>query len=153
VLETVSLTSIPLDLNFSNRRDRRSGRRLHRPARPGREFVERPPRDIFWEAHVILLGEPNPELVVDQTGKILKLTNIEFLGANAGKGVDDTLVGPIVLKDIIYDDDEGKVKFFANSISGASASNIWGNRGVFEIQRTWDRVRIENNSGAGSGRQ
>jgi hypothetical protein len=102
--------------------------------------------NIFWEAHVYLLGEPNPELVVDQTGRILKLTNIEFLGANAGKDVDDTLVGPIVLKDISYDVDKGKVKFFANSIPGASASNIWGNRGVFEIQRTWDTVRIENNS-------
>jgi hypothetical protein len=37
-------------------------------------------RNIFWESHVILLGEPNPELEIDENGEIVKLTNVEFLG-------------------------------------------------------------------------
>jgi hypothetical protein len=103
-------------------------------------------REIFWESHVYLLGEPNPELEIDETGEIVTLTNVEFLGANAGKGAGDSLVGDqVILKDIVYDQ-AGKVTFFANNLSEAPESVIWGNHGLIESQRTWDYVRLINDS-------
>jgi hypothetical protein len=33
-------------------------------------------RQIYWESTVIMLGEPNPTLVVDSTGKIVELVNV-----------------------------------------------------------------------------
>ena len=109
-----------------------------------------PDRWIFWESHVFLLGEPNPELEIDENGVITRLTNIEFLGVNAGKDVGDTLVASdvsnpqVIVDDIIYDE-AGKVTFYANDIS-SDPGIIWGNRGRVESQRTWDSVRIINDS-------
>jgi hypothetical protein len=108
-------------------------------------------REIYWESHTIMLGEPNPELEIDENGEIVKLTNIEFLGENAGKVVGDTLTAAdptnpqVILDDIIYDE-AGKVTFFANDISGGPNGVIWGNHGLVESQRTWDYVRIINES-------
>jgi hypothetical protein len=103
-------------------------------------------REIFWESHVYLLGEPNPELEIAETGEIVKSTNVEFLGANAGKSVGDSVVGDqIILQDIVYDQ-AGTVTFFANNLSGAPDGVIWGNHGLIESQRTWDDVRLINDS-------
>lgn len=107
-------------------------------------------RDIYWEAHVILLGEPNPELEIDADGTITKLTNIEFLGVNAGKTVGQQLVPyngnyQVILDDIVYDE-AGEANFFASAISGEEDGRIWGNRGLFESQRTWNSVKITNAS-------
>ncbi|WP_201742286.1 hypothetical protein [Mangrovicoccus ximenensis] len=107
-------------------------------------------REIFWESTVKMLGEPNPLLIVDDTGKILQLRNIEFLGGNAGKEVGQTLTGEIELADIVYDT-TGSAEFLATggqSFDGLSTptDQIWGNAGLFEIQRSWDSVYIENAS-------
>ena len=102
-----------------------------------------------------LLGEPNPILRIDETGKIIQLVNVSFLGANASKGLGDTVVGPTVeLDDIIYDT-TGSVEFVATTLGDLDGddndkkspnSDIWGNSGLFEMQRTWDFVLIENES-------
>ncbi|GGO80245.1 hypothetical protein GCM10011348_16530 [Marinobacterium nitratireducens] len=107
-------------------------------------------RQIFWESHVALLGEPNPELVVDENGVITTLTNIEFLGENAGKKVGNTLDDyngdkQVILDDIIYDE-AGKLTFYANDVSGSPQGVIWGNHGLVESQRSWDYVKIINYS-------
>ncbi|MBL8482687.1 MAG: hypothetical protein JNJ60_10850, partial [Rhodocyclaceae bacterium] len=107
-------------------------------------------RDIFWEAHVILLGEPNPILEIDADGYITKLSNISFLGANAGKTVGQQLVPyngnyQVILDDIVYDE-AGEANFFASAITGEEKGRIWGNRGLIESQRTWDSVTITNYS-------
>jgi hypothetical protein len=89
-------------------------------------------------------------LVIDQTGKIIQLTNVEFLGVNAGKDVGDTLTAAnvgnpqVILDDIIYDE-AGKLTFVTNAVSGVD-SIIWGNHGLVESQRTWDYVKIINDS-------
>ncbi|MEO0465131.1 MAG: hypothetical protein AAF216_01205 [Pseudomonadota bacterium] len=102
-------------------------------------------RDIFWEAHVFLLGEPNPELVVNEDGVIEKIVNVNILGITGETvGTDLSGLSQIVVDDLIYDE-AGKAEFFANDISGHE-SRIWGNRGVFEIERTWSKVRIVNES-------
>ncbi len=111
-------------------------------------------REIYWEGHVILLGEPNPELEIDENGKIVKLTNIEFRGVNAGKEIGQTLWAAdgsnpqVVLDDIIYDQ-AGRLTFFANEVSDAPDGVIWGNHGLVDSQRTWDYVRIINRSAFG----
>ncbi|MGD8330942.1 MAG: hypothetical protein PVJ49_16045, partial [Acidobacteriota bacterium] len=107
-------------------------------------------REIFWESHVILLGEPNPELEIDAAGNIVKLTNIDFRGVNYNKDVGDPLsaadpLNPqVVLDDIIYDH-AGSLTFYAN-VAGDTQGVIWGNHGLVESQRTWDSVRIVNES-------
>src|SRR6185295_13675731 len=108
-------------------------------------------RDIFWEAHVILLGEPNPVLEIAADGTITKLSNIKFLGVNAGKTIGDQLVPynvthyQAILDDIVYDE-AGEANFFASAISGEEDGRIWGNRGLIESQRTWSGVTITNSS-------
>ena len=134
-----------LDLNISNTRDRSPGGVYIGPARRGGDESTTLTRDIFWESHVILLGEPNPELEIDADGYITKLTNVEFLGSNAGKDIGEQLVGSqVILNDIIYDE-AGKVTFYANDVPGYDG-RIWGNHGLIESQRTWDSVRIINES-------
>ncbi|WP_292324641.1 hypothetical protein, partial [Mesorhizobium sp.] len=150
VLKATTVDVNALDYNFSNARDRSPGGFYIGPAhRGGSESTDRN-RDIFWEAHVILLGEPNPELEIDKDGVITKLANINFLGVNAGKTIGDTLVAAnatnpqVIIDDIVYDS-AGKLTFYANAVSGDNG-RIWGNHGLVDSQRTWDSVKITNSS-------
>ena len=101
-------------------------------------------RDIFWEATTIMLGEPNPELEIDASGTIVKKVNVNLQG---GYGLGDTIpAGDIVVLDIDYDQ-PSTVTFHANEPgSGAPAGHIFGNAGLFQLQHTWDYVRITNRS-------
>ncbi|NIO40352.1 MAG: hypothetical protein GTO41_09225, partial [Burkholderiales bacterium] len=120
-------------------------------------------RRIFWEALVVMLGEPNPWLEVDSTGKIVKLINITVHDDDGHTYVDDpfnnihtvgTLSGTtITVDDIIYDHG-ANARFLANdpnvlgTIHSGSApvGEIWGELGVFEFQQTWDYVKLLNSS-------
>jgi len=100
-------------------------------------------REIFWESHVYMLGEPNPELEVDASGKIVKMTNVTLA---TGETLGQTIAGPeINVNDIVYDE-VAEVTFFANEVPGAPLGEIWGNHALFEIQHTWDYVRLTNYS-------
>ena len=117
-------------------------------------------RRIFWEARVIMLGEPNPWLVVDSSGRITKLVNVcghddagNYFCDNPFTGQHDTpdLGGTtITVDDIIYDHG-ANARFLGNdpgSLDGRDTpdSEIWGRRGVFEFQQTWDHVKLFNSS-------
>ena len=68
------------------------------------------------------------------------------VGENLDTLVAADLSNPqVVLDDIIYDL-AGNATFYANEIAGHEQGVIWGNRGLFESQRTWDFVRIINES-------
>jgi len=107
-------------------------------------------RQIFWESRVILLGEPNPELEVDATGTIVKLTNVtvaDHLGNPYALGQtfdasDEIVVGPII------NNEPASAEFITNdgTAAGLPLSVIWGSEGRFELQHTWDYVRITNHS-------
>jgi Ca2+-binding RTX toxin-like protein len=107
-----------------------------------------PERHIFWEATTIMLGEPNPELIVDSTGKVVKLVNVQLVG---GFGLGSTYASgtDIVVADIDYDQG-ANVRFNANefSVAGIAAprGEIWGNAGLFQIQHTWNSVELTNYS-------
>src|SRR5262249_13206319 len=106
-------------------------------------------RQIYWESTVIMLGEPNPELTVDATGKITKLVNVTVKDENGvSYGLGATIAGQrIEVGDIQYDS-SGVARFRANSapVDGATDGEIWGNAGLFDYQETWDYVRIFNYS-------
>ena len=132
-----------------------------------------PRRLIFWEPKVIMLGEPNPVLEVDATGRITKIVNVvvhdEFGGIYDGDpmtahpGVGATIAGGrIIVQPIIYDRGANARLFTNQPMDGdppnpsivapnpaapaAPRSEIWGNADVFEFQETWDFVRIFNDS-------
>ena len=112
-------------------------------------------RSIFWEATVILLGEPNPVLVIDNAGKIVQKTwNVDVRAYNPSGTFSDLLdVGDtigtgqwIVVDDLIYDE-SGFVKFSTNDLSNDDTDSvIFGNAGEFWVQDTWDSVTITNSS-------
>ncbi|MEE4314510.1 MAG: Calx-beta domain-containing protein [Desulfofustis sp.] len=148
VLEAANVDVNALDSNFHNDRSRNATGVYIGPHHEGGSTSTSRHRDFFWESHVILLGEPNPELEIAADGSIAKLTNIEFLGVNAGKNVDQQLVAyngnnQVILDDIVYDQ-AGKLTFYANAVG--DASRIWGNHGLVESQRSWDSVTITNYS-------
>ncbi len=129
-------------------------------------------RDIFWESRVIMLSnEPNPEVVIDSTGIVSKLTpNVTLTDQNGktykqGEKVDDGV--DIIVNDIINHATGGNAEFRANSLDSLDAvdgdndtidkdapehhntpplGQIWGNNADFEMGNTWDHVYITNNS-------
>ena len=105
-------------------------------------------RNIFWEATVTMLGEANPELIVDANGTITKLVNVtvtDELGNSYGLG-DTIAAGRQIRVGDIQNDRSGLARFRANDLADAPNSEIWGNAGLFNYQETWDYVRITNAS-------
>ena len=114
-------------------------------------------REIFWEVRVIMLGEPNPELVVDATGMVTKIVNVRVCDSNGTCYQDDPFTNThtqgqlgghtFTVDDIVYDHG-AKARFLANDLSGVSgpAGVVWGRGGVFEFQQTWDFVKLLNAS-------
>jgi hypothetical protein len=152
ILRTADLDVNAIDTGVDNDRSRSPGGGYIGPRRRGGDSSTDLTRDIFWEAHVILLGEPNPYLHIDRNGVIQSLSNIDFLGVNAGKTVGDTLDfisasnKQVVLDDIIFDQ-AGKATFYASADSRYnSLGRIWGNEGLIESQRSWDFVTLINES-------
>ena len=105
-------------------------------------------RSFHWESTVILLGEPNPVLVIDSTGTIAdKTRNVQVRAYNPVTHTYSGLLGVgdqipvnqwIVVGDLLYDE-TGYVHFEANDTS--PDSKIIGNAGEFQIKDTWDRSR------------
>ena len=105
-------------------------------------------RRIYWETTTIMLGEPNPVLVVDQNGKITKLVNVTVKDELGNSYALDSIIPvgrEIHVGDIQYNS-SGFVRFRANKPTGAPDSEIWGNAGLFDFQETWDYVQILNSS-------
>ncbi|MGK2853884.1 MAG: hypothetical protein ACSLE3_07225, partial [Microbacteriaceae bacterium] len=113
-------------------------------------------RFFFWEATVILLGEPNPVLVVDASGTIVAQTRNVYV--RAYDPVAHTYSGPlgvgaqiavgqwIVVGDLVYDEG-GTIHFQANNVGSLGPdSQILGNAGAVQIKHTWDSVLISNSS-------
>jgi len=124
----------------------------------------RPARTIFWETTVFILGEPNPVLEIDGTGKITFKTWNVYVKAfdpvtntfSALLDVDNVIASGswIVVGDLIYDE-SGLVTFDTNgaedvnSHAGGSDDNhsvIYGNAGEIWVQELWDSVTITNYS-------
>ena len=56
-----------------------------------------------------------------------------------------TGAGPITLDNIVYN--EGvSVLFESDEFDGMPQSEIWGNAAIFDLQQTWDYVKITNRS-------
>ncbi len=145
LLKTKRLDVDTLDFDISNSRDRNPGGAYIGPARRGGDFKTDLSRDIFWESHVILLGEPNPELLIGADGRIDRITNVDILGMTGESvGTDLSALDEIEIADLVYDAG-GSAEFYANDVGG-STSQIWGNHALFEVQRTWDFVNIVNAS-------
>jgi len=114
-----------------------------------------PRRTIFWESTVFLLGEPNPVLEVDATGKIvLKTWNVYVKAYNPATDtysalldVNDTIPAGqwIVVGDLLYDE-SSFARFEANDVNDDNKALIFGNAGEFYVQHTWDSVLITNYS-------
>ena len=140
LLRTAELEVNALQNNFSSDSSaRRSGAWIDTGDRSESDGPKNALREIYWESHVIMLGEPNPELEVDASGKIVKMTNVTLA---TGETLGQTIAGSeINVNDLIYDK-LAKVTFYANDLSGAPDGQIWGNDGLFEIQHTWDYVRL-----------
>src|SRR6185503_2518778 len=83
--------------------------------------ADRAPRDIHWDANVLLLPGPSPTLVVGPDGRIVKAINVTI---NSGQNAIGTLVDPyndgnFSVDDIINDDDRGQALFRANDTGDA----------------------------------
>ena len=70
------------------------------------------------------------------------MTNVTL---TTGETIGQTVAGPEINVQTIVYDKVAKVTFFANDYGG-TAGQIWGNDGLFEIQHTWDYVRLINYS-------
>src|SRR6185295_13898493 len=140
-------------LHYDQPRDAHGGAFVdhHQPADGHNLLVRR----IYWESTVLLLGEPNPVLIVDENRQITVITNNVYVKwfnpttntFSAGLlGLGDIFPAGtwIVVGDLIYDE-SGHVRFEAND--HAPDSVIYGNAGLFQIKDTWDSVTITNRSG------
>ena len=148
VIKTADLTvnTIQTIDTYNRSRDDGGGFIVGRYGGAGGNFD--PKRQIYWETTTIMLGESNPELIVDATGKVVQLVNVQLAGGY-GLGHVYNPGDDIVVLDI---DNTGSAnaRFHANELSfgGSSASEgqIWGNAGLFQFQHTWDDVRLTNYS-------
>ena len=122
----------------------------------GKDPVINARREIFWEATTIMLGEANPVLVIDSTGKITEMVNVTVKDdTGASYGLGDTIPEgrKIEVGDIQYNTG-GVARFQANDLAfddgsdlkAAPDSQIWGNAGLFDYQETFDYVHIDNSS-------
>ena len=118
-------------------------------------------RRIFWEARVVMLGEPNPWVEIDAFGNVTKLVNATVRDDNGHVFVDDPFnsihtVGQLTgatqvsVDNLIYDHG-ANARILANDPGdldglGTPDGEVWGNGGVFEFQQTWDYVKVLNYS-------
>ena len=112
----------------------------------------KPARHITWESQTYLLGEPNPVLVIDDTGTIVAKTRNVTVRRNSAAGApmvigDQFHAGDTIYIDPIIYDELPTALFRANKISGTQSDNstIDETQSVFYMQETWDSVHIENN--------
>ena len=108
-----------------------------------------PKRTIVWNADVYLLGEPNPRLIVDATGKIIaKSDNVTVRANGVGPALQiDDVFAPgttIVIDPIIYD--QKPTALFRANHHDDVASTISGTLGIFFMQETWNSVTVLNGS-------
>ncbi|MGU3646985.1 hypothetical protein ACLBXX_18660 [Microbacterium sp. C23T] len=112
-----------------------------------------PRRDILWESTVFLLGEPNPVLIVDASGRIIaKSGNVVVRSTQFGAplGIGDTISGGTIWIDPILYDEKPAALFEANDAGGSCDGDcsglIHGTAGMFYMQQTWNSVLIRNSS-------
>ena len=115
-------------------------------------------QDIDWRATVYLLGEPDPVLVIDEAGRVVRKTrNVTVFAYDAATGVVSAplvigdLIAPssyIVVGDLVLDE-SGRAQFSASDDGAGTRSSMFGTGGVFYVQHTWDTVRIVNRSDRG----
>ncbi|MEO6494544.1 MAG: hypothetical protein ABIP99_17070 [Ilumatobacteraceae bacterium] len=111
-----------------------------------------PTRDILWESTVYLLGEPNPILIVDASGRIIaKTDNVTVRATEFGTplGIGDVVSGGTIFVDPILYDQKPEALFEANhqaSCTSACTGLIHGLLGIFFMQETWNSVLIRNSS-------
>ncbi len=114
----------------------------------------RPVRSILWEADVILHAA-NPHLVVDDTGRIVKLYSVTVKDENGVTyGLGDVIpVGRVIHVQDIANTGGGSATFYANvpqnqprQSSGPPNSTLTGTRGSFRVQNTFDYVILHNYS-------
>ena len=112
-----------------------------------------PKRDILWESTVFLLGEPNPVLIVDASGKIIaKSGNVTVRSSQFGAplSIGDTISGGTIWIDPILYDEKPAALFEANDAGGSCDGDcsglIHGTGGMFYMQQTWNSVLIRNSS-------
>ena len=114
-------------------------------------------RSIYWESSVVLLASPNPELTVDSSGRITRLVNVTVHDCNGGScsgplSLGQTIAsGDTIAVDDILNNQSAQVLFEANNLGsvdgqGTPAGNIWGASGLFQLQHTWDFVKLLNSS-------
>ena len=106
-------------------------------------------REIYWETTVIMLGEPNPELIVDASGKITKLVNVTVKDEIGNSyGLDATIPGNARSRSATSSTTRAASRASAPTSrpSARRSSEIWGNAGLFDFQETWDYVQIFNSS-------
>jgi hypothetical protein len=95
LLRTAELEVNALQNNFSSDASaRRSGAWIDVGGRSESDDPKNARREIYWDRHVIMLGEPNPELEVDKDGKIVKMTNVTLA---TGETLGQTIAGPQII--------------------------------------------------------
>ncbi len=111
-----------------------------------------PRREIFFGATVILFGEANPWLEVDQNGFITKIVNVTVSDENGTfYSLGQQITGNrIVVHDLIYDQG-AEARFFSDDPRDQEGQNspdghLFGNSALFEIPQTWEYVRLFNRS-------
>ncbi|MCK4660888.1 MAG: FG-GAP repeat protein, partial [Phycisphaerae bacterium] len=102
-----------------------------------------------FDADLILLNRPSPELLIDQDGRVIEAVNITV---NNGLGQD--LVNPLIGTTVSVDDisnaaDPASATFSANVVGdkdGESApeGEISGEDGTFRARTTYDAITITN---------
>ncbi|MFK4837745.1 hypothetical protein ACI3KY_18610 [Microbacterium sp. ZW T2_14] len=104
-------------------------------------------RWIDWNADVVLHA-PNPTLVVDSTGRIVKkyavtvrddLGTVYILGQTIPEGRE-------IVVDPIENNGGGSATYFINNPAGSQVGTLTGDRGTLQVQNTFDFVRLHNHS-------
>ncbi len=129
-------------------RRRRARRRLRRPLRRQAGRLQRLPEHLLG-GDVTMLGEANPELIVDETGTIVKLVNVivtDELGNRLRARQHDPDRPPDLGRGPAQRPRRDRCASAPTTSRTRPTSQIWGNAGLFDYQETWDYVRITNAS-------
>lgn len=91
-------------------------------------------RLINFNAGVVLLSGPNPELIVNEAGLVVHVTpNVNVTFPTGAVSVGD-----------IVNDDAGRIRLFVNSINGVNGT-ITG-KSAFTFRETFEKVKLTNRS-------
>jgi hypothetical protein len=98
-------------------------------------------RQVGWDSNVVILSGPNPDLLIDANGNIVRAINVSV---NGGKR-SGTVSGPVTV-DAINNTDRGQVLFRADNSGSSVLSTLVPGGPLITFRETFQTVSLVNQS-------